>query len=415
MAIDISGLLNKRENEGSTDEGRLTAKEWNTLVQAVEENQRAVNGAVKGVNFNGTEYRDVKDGILHMTVLGDTGRNIKFDWLQSPPETISKGGSCVVEFNVIDQQKDENDASQLVPYDQPGKVNFYVDEKLVSTVTGVYDPKYSKYTGPVLLDFSKVTTLSTKSDGNSLKIEYVNSGAVISKYFTVYVLDLSITVDNFNTVYTTDSKQDIRVTVSGAECKLYASVDDETPYMIDGETIRPNVPFSINNQFDSYNTHGIHVLKIWAEPISYEGVRTDVLTYNYIFGNTSNKTPIVMTTITEGSEFELYGKLNVNYVAFVSGENGNKDVNIDIIDNKNYSYLNTKQTVSFVNGIGSNSFTFTLFPNGTDELIGDRKLVISITDVDGNEYSHSTNIKIVESSTEKIPVHIKLHKNYDIK
>ena len=182
MAIDISGLLNKRENEGSTDEGRLTAKEWNTLVQAVEENQRAVNGAMKGINFNGTEYKDVKEGILQMTVLGDTGRNIKFDWIQTPPETISKGGECVIKFNVIDQQKDDNDASQLIPYDQPGKVNFYVDEKLVGSVSGVYDPEYSKYTGPVKFDFSKATTLSTKTDGNTLKVEYTNSNYLTEQY-----------------------------------------------------------------------------------------------------------------------------------------------------------------------------------------------------------------------------------------
>ena len=88
MAIDISGLLGKTENDGSNDYGRLTAAEWNKLVQAVEENQKAVNGAMKGINYNGTEYKDVKNGILQMTVLGDLGRTVKFEWLQNPPDTI---------------------------------------------------------------------------------------------------------------------------------------------------------------------------------------------------------------------------------------------------------------------------------------------------------------------------------------
>ena len=401
MAIeyDISGLLGKTENDGSTDAGRLTADEWNKLVSAVQENQRAVNGAMKGINYNGTEYKDVRDGILYMTVLSETGRNVKFQWIQKPTEVISKGGSCVVEFNVIDQKKDDEDASVLVPYQNPGKVNFYVDEKLVGSIANVYDSQSDRYTGPVVFDFSKAATLSTKTDGNSLKIEYINSGVTINEYFNVFVLDLSIRVDGFENVYTTDTPPSAKITVTGAECLLYASVDDKTPYMIDGKEIRSDIPETFTTEFEQYNTHGIHVLKVWAVPKSYDGVKTNTLTYNYIFGNTSNKTPIVMSTITEGSEFELYGKMNVEYVAYVSGENGNKDVSIEIVDENNKALISTKQNVSFVNGKGHNKFIFTLFPSGTETLTGERKLIIGIAGEDGTvSYKHTTNIKIVPST-----------------
>jgi hypothetical protein len=42
LEYNISGLMNKTENEGSTDAGRLTASEWNYLVGAVGEVQNKV-------------------------------------------------------------------------------------------------------------------------------------------------------------------------------------------------------------------------------------------------------------------------------------------------------------------------------------------------------------------------------------
>ena len=48
MAIDLTGLLNKVENKGETPQGKLSAEEFNTLVQAVRENQ----GSVRSVSYN---------------------------------------------------------------------------------------------------------------------------------------------------------------------------------------------------------------------------------------------------------------------------------------------------------------------------------------------------------------------------
>ena len=411
MAIDISNLIPKTENEGSTDAGRLTAKEWNTLVQAVEENQKAVNGAIKGINFNGTPYTKVEDGILQMTVVDTSGRKTKFEWVQSPvyptmQNVISKGGSCIVEFTVYDQVQSDVDASELVPYDNPGKVTFYVDDKQVGTVNNVYTPGFSAYTGPIKFDFGKATTLSTKADGNILKVVYTNSGVTIDRTFTVYVLDLSINAEIKN-VYTTDDTPNIKVTVRGSDCNLYAMVDNENlledsegnPMSI-GNVIN-GVPFYINSQLSDYNTHGIHTIKIWGESTN-NGVivKTETLVYNYIFGSTTSNIPIVMSTITDGSEFELYSKMNVNYIAYLTGAQGNNQVPIKIVDSKNNILLSTEQSVEFINGMGEGSYTFTLFPaDDKTVLVGDdRKLIIGIVDSEGVEHKHSTNIVIKPSS-----------------
>ena len=82
MAKDISGLIPKKENGGTTDEGRLTAKEWMTLVEAVQENQDAVKGAIKGIRYNkNTLYNTVdENGILDMVVADSSGRNVEFEF-----------------------------------------------------------------------------------------------------------------------------------------------------------------------------------------------------------------------------------------------------------------------------------------------------------------------------------------------
>lgn len=419
MAIDISNLLDKTEDGGTTDRGRLTSGEWVQLVQAVQENQNAVNGTIKGINYNGTEYKDIKDGILIMNVLDVTGRDTKFDWIQQPlppNNTISKGGSCIVEFNVIDRVKDENDASQLVPYYNPGKVTFYVDDKQVGVVNNVYSKGYESYTGPIKFDFAKAAKLSTKTDGNIIKVEYVNNGVIINKIFTVFVLDLSIDVENIKNVYTSDDKPNVNVIVRGSDSKIYASVDDNI--IVDGEKSRDSIRFNIKDAFAKYNQHGTHTFKIWASPIGYENVVTDVLSYNYIYGDVNSTTPIVMSTITDGSEFELYGKVNVDYVAYLSGENGTKSVNIAITDSNEDELLSTSQSIEFVNGKSEGSYTFTLFPIGdvsAEDLVGvDKKLVISMYDSNGAVHKHTTSIIINPSSVnlkQKEGYHVYLSSN----
>lgn len=406
MAIDINGLLNKTENGGTTAAGVLSAKEWNTLVQAVGENQAAANGAIKGITFNGTDYKSVSNGMLIMNVV-ESGRKVSFEWIQNPSKNsvISKGSSCIAEFNVIDQVPSDEDASELVPYHNPGTVTFYVDDKQVGIENRVYPKEASGYSGPVTFDFSKHAQLSTKPDGNRLKIEYNNNGEIKTEIFTVYVLDLSISIDA-ESVYNSDNVPNIGVIVRGGSGSLYAKVDNENLNSDGDGNILPigsftnNVPFYIKDQLTRFNTHGIHNIQVWGE-VEYLNtkVRTKTISYNYIFGNKNINTPIVMSSITDGSEFELYNNLNVNYTAYLNNAQGKLNVPIKLTDNSNNILLSTEQSVEFFNGIGTGSYSFTLFPpNDSITLVGDdRKLIISIIDENGYEYPHSTNIKIKPS------------------
>ena len=84
--INLEDLLHKTENQGATDAGRLTAAEWNKLVQAVMANQ----GAVKKITFNSRDYLPDENGTVTMTIL-DSGVSyvVQLDTLSDQDNIIS--------------------------------------------------------------------------------------------------------------------------------------------------------------------------------------------------------------------------------------------------------------------------------------------------------------------------------------
>ena len=104
MAISLTNLKNKVENNGENDQGVLRAEEFNNLVQAVIENQQAVKNVITSINYNNVTYDTVIDGVLQMKVQDTSDRITGFDWyktLDYPNNYISKSGSCTVEFGTV--------------------------------------------------------------------------------------------------------------------------------------------------------------------------------------------------------------------------------------------------------------------------------------------------------------------------
>ena len=271
----------------------------------------------------------------------------------------------------------------------------------------IYSPNHPQYSGVIEFDFAKATNLSTKSEGNQLKIEYINAGKLIDEYFTVYVLDISLS-SNIKNTYTSESiPPKFDVTVRGADdCKLYITLNDEPINGRDAETgdikplnetLKSGNPTEINLLDYTELTHGIYTINMWAS--TENGgivVNTNTITSNFIYGDETNNSPIIMSNILSGSKFELYDKLVVNYNAYFKNANNTELVNISIVDSNDEPLLTTTQNIEFNNGFGNGSYTFTLFPQNGKELIGDdRKLVISIA---GNQNKQETNIVIVEST-----------------
>lgn len=389
--IDISDLLDKRDDDPS-NAGRLTAKEWKLLVQAVQENQTATEGVVKSVNYNGTLYNTVSpDGVLTMTVASATGREPRIEALEFPdPETgshyISSNESCTIKY-VVKDYKVVN--GENVPVNTAGKVNYYINGSLVETQNRVFAFDSQNYTGPTSFDFSKYGKLTTSNEGNELKIEYINDGISTSEIWYVWLVDISLSVTNVNTIYTTNDLQKIKYAFYGYQKYfIYAKIDDK--FVLEGkecDTSDDEYIYGNDELVAKCNTHGVHTLRIWAEmqiPDTSFRLATPVQEFTYIFGDVNNYTPVVMTNLLSNSEYELYNNLEISYFVYLSSANEKKSVNISLIStDKNKVLFETNQEVQFAGDKYEGTHTFSLFPStvSEDDIIGNSKISLS---VDGN-------------------------------
>ena len=325
MAININNLGGKKENDGTDQSGVLRASDWNTLVSAVQENQQAVQNSIKGITFNRVDYDKVDDrGFLSITTSsGDYDLRITPEI--EPPAVISKGSPCLIKFTVEHLDLTQGEA---VSAKFPVTARFYCNGDIVGTIENIYDKNYSASTGVtkvVEFDFAKAVELSTSENGNRMWVE-IDNGLGYLKNSSVYVtrvINMSVNVtlqggiDN-KLVFTKDNQPDLRVTVTGNNGYLYAKIDGEE--FITKEEMPVDATWGIPvDRLSKFNTHGVHELEIWATPQNQEDIIVAATPIKYIFGDAGNDTPIIMSTVPEGSSFEEYNQLNVDYVAYYAG------------------------------------------------------------------------------------------------
>ena len=410
MAIDISTLLGKTENEGSTDAGRLTAKEWNTLVQAVEENQKAVAGTMKGIIYKGGEeaggqtFNQINErGYLIMNPADPQGTLTVF-MDKKPNSYIASGAPCEVEFHVTSRK---DSGGEQVISEIPCSVRYYIGTSdgnytLVGSDT-IYDYEYSVVSQSQKVckfDFAKVTNvpLGTGDTENWLKIEISNGmGRTNIETMIVRVIDMSVRVENFdiNNVFVTSPY--LTVTVYGTDANVYAQVDDTM--ILNGSPVSNGATTPFGSEiFTNVNTHGVHTIKIWAsvsKDVGIEGeplvISTDPLVYTYIYGTTNTK-PVVMATIANHTP-EEYTMLNVSYTAYKYSstavaetgevyvtiyENLGTDEDGDPIKGRQLTQVSQSVTFDAHTKSGTGNASISLFP-------------VMVTDADGN----STQVSLV--------------------
>ena len=435
MAIeyDISSLLGKTENEGSTDAGRLTAAEWNKLVSAVGEVQTKVEGTMKGIKYNGgaeeggQTFSEIdSDGYLKMTVADNSGYDMNPFFSQKPPSFITRGSECLVGVYVSSKQMN-NSTGEFEPATAPSTVNIYINDVLVNTGR-IYDQSYGD-TSSIWYDPTKLTMytydLSTAKAAslsvgvpNFINIE-INNGRGTIKYLEaeVNVIELSLKVNSFgdSNVFTESQKPYISAIVSGNDANLNAKVD--------GEQIITNLPVKngeTNNlatsYFDSVNTHGVHTLEIWASVTKSMGgtdyeISTQVQKFTYIYG-TSLAQPVVMSNFSNKTP-EEYSTLNVSYIAYKYNNTSvavKDTVSVAICNHLGYDEdgnpipgtvlgepATSEVTFDVTTNSGSGTAGISLFPvtvNGESvSLVGKKLIKISIGD-----FSQYTEIEVREST-----------------
>ena len=421
MAKNISDLLNKVENAGSTAAGKLSAEEWNTLVDAVIKVQAKAEGTIKGIKYNGgaeaggQTFSEIdEDGYLKMTVADSSGYQLSVD-ITNPPAYIARGAECPIRINVSSK---EVSGDNLIPATKACTVNLYLNESSNAFYTGnVYD-KDSTLPGAVKIlniDLSSIPGLALIPGevSNEIKIEINNGfGTVKTSYCYVKVVDLSLTVNTFGTknVFTENDKPQLVARVSGTDGYVTAIVDGKE-ILKNGTALNgTNTNFG-QDIFTSVNTHGVHTIEVIASVIREISagenitISTTPQKFNYIYGTTNTK-PIVMSVI-KNSTPEEYSNFEMSYVAYKYNPTSvavSDTVNVALC---NISYDNQGKPVAGAEIIkvsnditfdvttnsGSGTAQFSLFPVGNDSLVGKKAIVISIGD-----YTQISEIEIKQSS-----------------
>lgn len=421
MAIeyDISGLLNKTENEGSTDAGRLTASEWNKLVSAVQEVQIKSEGTIKGIKYNGGDenggqtFSEIdKDGYLKMNIADSSGYQLT-EYIVNPPSYITQGSSCPITISVSSKEVQGNN---LIPATAACIVNMYLGNATTPFYTGnVYDkdstvPNVVKSLTVDLSDISGLSLIPGEVD-NEIKIEINNRfGTIKTKYCYVKVIELGLTVDIFDVknVFTENDKPQLIARVSGTDALVTATVDGQE-ILKNGSALDGTDTNFGQDIFSSVNTHGVHKIEVIASVVrdTADGqitISTAPQSFNYIYG-TSNTKPVVMSIINNLTP-EEYSNFEMSYVAYKYNSTAaavTDTVNVSLCnvtyeDNKPIAgtpLITVSQEITFdvATNSGAGHAMFSLFPVNNTSLVGKKAIVISIGD-----FSQLTEIEIKKSS-----------------
>jgi hypothetical protein len=421
---DLSGLKNKTENEGTSNAGRLTAKEWNYLVEAVEEVQTKSEGAIKGIKYNGAQIFNTidKDGYLEMTVADSSGYEVRIhetDW----PTIISSGSECPINISVTNKVSSADGSP--IPNKVSATVDIYVGTNLVNSGT-VYDLDYSNPDSENY-DPDKNTVYTYDLSNARLEVGFDNinvikvvvnnrSGVIAETQFELRVIELGLNIPSFEgvKVFTESQKPILKAAVTGTDAQLNAFVDDKQIVFGDLLKAGDNVKTFDANIFNDVNTHGVHTLKAWAEvkrTISGKEytISTKKLSYTYIYG-TSEETPIVISNINNKTP-EEYSTLKVDYIAYKYNDTliaATDTVSIALCEHSGYDEsgnpipgdsigtpITNKIEFNITTNSGTGTIGLSLLPDtyGVSSLEGKKLVKLSIGD-----FSQYTEIEILKSS-----------------
>lgn len=453
MAIDLTNLRNKVENNGETDQGVLRAADFNNLVSAVIENQDAVinleKTSVKEIVYNEKSYKADGSGKINITVV-ESGYFLAFDTFTAPQTYVAKNKPCTLSFTIkhkdINNSTDDNYVcANFAAYAKVFVGKSMEDVKEVTTIYNIYDSNYPEdklsafATKTVTVDITKFTTLTTSESGNTVYVELYNgiNNPIRSTISTIFVFDMDISlnvghVENTGTtepVFTDNDKQVFTLGVNGTNARMNMSISktnengEKQFYSIfSGKVFNNGERLTINcadiedmNEYPALhnvNTHGIHEIKLWGTPLNSNGnvldesIVVEYPTIRYIYG--TNETPLIMSSVDTSVTYQEYNKLPITYIAYYKNMSTDKEISLYISDSEDNIILRATQTIEFKNSAASGTYTFSLTPPVGSHFDGVFNLNILLGE--GENICHD----ISEIRIEKINVNLVSIGGYDV-
>ncbi|MBQ0120931.1 MAG: hypothetical protein KBT13_07410 [Bacteroidales bacterium] len=334
MAIDISDLAGKVENEGKTPQGRVAAEEWNRLIAAIIGNQ----GGVKSVRLNGSTFMPDENGMIDLVVSESNYLlNLTTTVAGSAPYRIALGTSFMVSLGVSNKYQNG-------------------DEQISVT---------TRCTARVLVNDVEVETLDVY-DGNTYDIDvgrYLSEGTnrfyiEVDNGYGVRKQTLAYEVTAVNIGVSLPYWADAAV-MSGdwaVDVRLSGSVTGNVHVAIDGEEVVSGTQSA--GSVKSYpittgKSYGIHRVTVWAEYAEDADIRTDVIEKEYIYQPAGASGVVIGCDLKAGTRLAMYNTLTLGYWIVNPGASGEVEVSLSIIGENNAVLAGSVQTVTLEDGLSS--------------------------------------------------------------
>lgn len=364
MAIDVTDLSNKIHNEGDTAQGRLSADEFNRLVNAVVELQST---GVKSMTVNNGEvkFRPDDTGNINL-MISESNYNLSMTTTVSgnPPYNIALNGEFMMHVKVLNKFIEGDTASDTYT---ACKADFYCNNSIVYS-REVYDKEEFDFNwGPYLSEGKN--TVYIKVDNNFGEVKTSNP-------VEINAIFIQLDIVNFNDldVKTGDSwPLDVRIT--GTSANIHISIDGNeiiNAYQSGGSLVTYDITKGLNT--------GTHILEAYAISDINTTVRTNVISYEYIYSIDGFVNPIIASELRDNHKIQLYNILKVVYWVYCQNFTGKKTVSLTLFDDLNPNISSSTQEIELEDGISKKYiFDVVLFDKS---LIGPKNIKLS---VDGEE------------------------------
>jgi hypothetical protein len=204
---DLTGLLNKTENNGETDDGVLRAEEFTNLVNNVILNEQGVKASVKKIKFGAAEVTPDSDGLaiiptesgakISLTLVSPEGNYKDYmTYMNSFPQFIHKGEDYTVKVKLTFRELIDD---VQWPINDKLTINFKVGDKIVGT-SDIYDYELDN---AAVGDDKRLVTFNfaryfQSNDYNQPVVEIVDKNSRIQSikrsFKDVYVADVNVNV-----------------------------------------------------------------------------------------------------------------------------------------------------------------------------------------------------------------------------
>lgn len=356
MKKDLSPLLGKQDNTDD-ESGKVHANEWNTLVEAVQENQ----GSVMSIMYNGRSFKPDENGQVKII---DTGSNYLFQIPTTAlnaqiPYKVALGNKFELE-TVVTNKYIEGD--EETPVSTSCRLQYVVNGITVKEIDGYDGQTYVENIGVYLTEGKNVVQIL--GDNGYTVAE--------SKPFEITAIYLSVNLPTFDSLKpVTGDKWELAVQIVGSNANVYIKVDGEGG-LVGNQTAGSTTPYTIVTGL----THGVHTLEVYAISEEDATIKTDSIIKEYFYIVDGNSTTLIGTSFVSGTEIDMYNVLQVPYWVYSYGYTGIKEATVQILGDLDEVLFETIQNITLTNGI-SELQTFQR-PLYDENLVGDRKIRISI-------------------------------------